>query len=111
MVDIALYSASVNDRDTICCFLEYQEIGLDPKKKTKPVVDCLLLGSYAQSASLNALSDKSLLEYVIPQCWVPFKYIRILLTAMKWATIGFCINWQDLMHKEGNIRPCKSQIL
>jgi len=26
----ALYSSSEDDRETVCCFLEDQEIGLDP---------------------------------------------------------------------------------
>ena len=51
--DKARYSASVEDRETICCFLDDHEIGLLPKKTTKPVVDRLSLRSPTQSASLK----------------------------------------------------------
>jgi hypothetical protein len=43
--DKARYSAHVDDLETICCFLEDHEMGLLPKKTTKPVVDLLSLGS------------------------------------------------------------------
>jgi hypothetical protein len=47
----ARYSASVLERDTICCFLLCQEIKESPKKKQKPVVERRSVGSPAQSAS------------------------------------------------------------
>ena len=54
VVDSARYSASVEERDTIFCFLKDHEMGFEPRKTTSPVVDLLSLGSPAQSASLNA---------------------------------------------------------
>ena len=50
----ARYSASVDDRETVDCFLEDQEIGLEPRKTKMPVVDFLSDGSPAQSASEKA---------------------------------------------------------
>jgi len=47
--DKGRYSALVEDRETVFCFLEDHEIGLLPKKTTKPVVDFLSLGSPTQS--------------------------------------------------------------
>jgi len=52
----ALYSASVEDCDTVCCFFYDQEMGLEPKNITNPVVESLSLGLPAQSASENALT-------------------------------------------------------
>jgi hypothetical protein len=46
---MALYSASVLERDTIFCFLANQEIRLGPKNTAKPHVDFL------SSASEKAL--------------------------------------------------------
>ena len=50
----ARYSASVDDRKTVDCFLEDQEIGLEPRKTKMPVVAFLSDGSPAQSASEKA---------------------------------------------------------
>ena len=62
MNDKARYSASVEDQETIYYFFEDHEIGLLPKKTTKPVVDRLSLGSPTQSTSLKAFNCKSPLE-------------------------------------------------
>ena len=82
--DKARYSALVDDRETVCYFLEDHEIGLLPKKTTKPVVDHLSLGSPAQSASLMAFNSKSPLVWDIPSCMVPLRHRNIRLTAIKW---------------------------
>ena len=74
--DKARYSASMEDRETVYCFLEDHEMGLLPKKTTKPVVDLLSLGSPAQSASLNAFNCKSPRVYEKPNLRVPFRYRR-----------------------------------
>ena len=47
----AQYSAFVEEHETVDCFLEDQEIGIEPRKITMPVVDFLSVGSLAQSAS------------------------------------------------------------
>ena len=50
----ARYSASVDDREIVDCFLEDQEIGLEPRKTKMLVVDFLSDGSPAQSTSEKA---------------------------------------------------------
>ena len=47
----ARYSASVEELETVDCFLEDQEIGFEPRKTSIPVVDFLSMGSPTQSAS------------------------------------------------------------
>ena len=41
----ARYSASVEEQETVDCFLEDQEIGFEPRKTSIPVVDFLSMGS------------------------------------------------------------------
>ena len=50
----ARYSALVDERETVDCFLEDQEIGLEPRKTKMLVVDFLSDGSPAQFASEKA---------------------------------------------------------
>ena len=52
-----LYSASVEDFETVCCFLELQETKESPMKMQKPLTDLLLSGQEAQSESTNPLSS------------------------------------------------------
>lgn len=47
----ALYSASVDDLDITGYFFECQEIRLLPRKITKPEIDLLVVGQFAQSLS------------------------------------------------------------
>lgn len=63
---MALYSASVDDRETEVCFLELQEMGQLPRKITKPVVLLRSLGSPGQSESVKALSSNGAGLKVIP---------------------------------------------
>ena len=49
--DIARYSASVEDLETLSCFLHFQETRLSPKNMHHPVVDLRVSGQSAQSAS------------------------------------------------------------
>jgi hypothetical protein len=53
---IAMYSASVLDRDNVFYFLAHHDIKLGPKKATKPPVDFLSSVHLDQSASENALT-------------------------------------------------------
>jgi hypothetical protein len=54
-----LYSASAEDLEMVCCFLDFQDTKESPRKRQKPVTDFLVSGHAAQSASQNALSLKS----------------------------------------------------
>ena len=49
----ARYSASVDERATVGCFLACQEMRLGPRKMQNPVVDHLSVESPAQSKSLQ----------------------------------------------------------
>lgn len=42
---MTLYFSLVKDLETVFCFLEDYEVGLDPKKTTNSAVDLLSLGS------------------------------------------------------------------
>ena len=55
-VHAALYSASVDERATVGCFLLSQDITPEASMKQYPVVDRLLSLSPAQSESQNPLS-------------------------------------------------------
>ena len=54
----ARYSASVEDRATVVCFLDDQEMGEGPRKTKRPVVERRLEGSPAQFASEKAVRVK-----------------------------------------------------
>jgi len=58
----ARYSASVEDLDTMLCFLEDQEMGLGPRKTSKPVVKRRSEGFLAQLALEKAVRVKGLGE-------------------------------------------------
>lgn len=51
-----LYSASVDERATICCFFAHQETGLEPKNTQYPVIERRSMGSPAQSAFEKTMS-------------------------------------------------------
>ena len=91
----ALYSASKDDLDTVVCFLDDQEIGLDPKKTIKPAVDFLSQGSLAQSAAIKAERLKGPGERKIPWWRVPLTYLKTLCAASKWIVVGWCRNWHN----------------
>ena len=53
---MALYSASAEERDTVCYFLDFQEINESPRKTQKPLIDLLVSGQVAQSESTKAFN-------------------------------------------------------
>ena len=65
-VAIARYSTFVNDLYIVFYFFADHEMGLGPRKTNKPVVECLLVGSPAQSALEKAVRVKALGEKQIP---------------------------------------------
>lgn len=58
-----LYSASVEDRETIFCFLAAHDNKFGPVNTQKLVVDFLSRINEAQSASLKAWSEKSVKDF------------------------------------------------
>ena len=54
------YSASALDRETVFCFLDFQEINEFPRNIQYPVVDRRVSGHLAQSASQKAFSCSEL---------------------------------------------------
>ena len=112
VVASAWYSALV-ERATVVCFLEDQEIGLEPRKTKNPVVEFLSEGSLAQSASVKVDRVRRLGGKWIPLMKVPRMYLRTLLVASKWVVVGVCINSHNrwtLKAKLGraNVRYCKA---
>ncbi|GJZ62666.1 hypothetical protein Tco_0618803, partial [Tanacetum coccineum] len=56
----AMYSASVEDLETISCFLEDRDIRHEPKKITEPETDLLVIGKDTQSLSQYAKRQRLL---------------------------------------------------
>lgn len=54
---IDLYSASADDLDTVCRFLDFQEIREFPMKTQKPLIDFLVSEQDAQSESAKPFSS------------------------------------------------------
>ena len=52
------YSASDEDLEMVGCFLLFQEINEEPKKKQKPYMECLVSGHVPQSESTYPFSFK-----------------------------------------------------
>jgi hypothetical protein len=53
------YSASADERETVCCFFDFHEMREAPRKTQKPVVERRVSKHPAQSLSQKALSLKS----------------------------------------------------
>ena len=51
------YSTSIEDRETVCCFLDFQEIKESPINTQKPLTDFLVSGHAAQSKSTKAFGS------------------------------------------------------
>jgi hypothetical protein len=57
---IVRYSASANEQDTVCCFLDFQDIRESPwNKQQNPITYFLVSGQPAQSASQKDFNLKS----------------------------------------------------
>jgi hypothetical protein len=86
---MALYSASVLERDIVCYFLAFYDTKLQQKKIANPHVDLRSSEQPAQSASLNALRiDEEDSRILSPRPDVCLIYRRIRLTAAQWAVVG-----------------------
>ena len=90
-----LYSDSVLDLATVCCFLALHEMRSFPRKTHSPDVDRWSSGLPAQLASEKQVRV-SVDDFVnmIPWLMVPLTYRSILFTAVQWSVVVLCINWQ-----------------
>ena len=95
------YSASMEERETVGCFLEDKEIGLESRKAMNPKMEHWSEVSLAQSKSQKVWRENETLRKYIPRVGVPHKYKRMCLTTKKWRTNGFYawISWHDLQRK------------
>ena len=83
------YSTSALDLETLGCRFEDHEIQLAPRKIQYPDVLLLVFMLPAQSASQKPVRRRELcLKNLIPCSIVPFKYLRMRLTARKSALVG-----------------------
>lgn len=79
-----LYSASADERETICCFLHFQVIRESPSKTQKPVRESLVLGQLAQSASQYAVRARlEVEENSKPWYMVPLMYLTTFRAAVQ----------------------------
>ena len=69
----ALYSSSVEEQATVRCFLDFQDIGVFPKKTRWPPIDLWSLTLSAQSASLKPYKKKDELRVI----WKPKKIVPL----------------------------------
>ena len=58
----AQYSASALERDTVDCFLAFQDMQFPPMDTQNPVVDHIVMGHPAQSASLYPYRSRVLVD-------------------------------------------------
>ena len=88
------YSASVDDWETIDCFLLFQEIRESPKKIQNPVTDLRSVGSLPWSASEYARNSKEKVDES-KRLWktVLRRYHKIWRTATQWTVVGEATNW------------------
>ena len=94
---VAMYSASAVDKATKFCFLLCHETSKCPKKWKVPLVFYFSTLQLTKSASKKPINSKlSPLGYHKPMSIVPFKYLRILFTTLKWDFLRQ--DW-NLVHK------------
>ena len=84
----ARYLVSMEEQETVGCFLEDQEIGQGPRKTRRPVVEQQSEGSLAQSASEKAVRESNCRHNVAPQFnqFLTFQQSQSNFT----STIHFC---------------------
>jgi len=98
-----LYSAYVLDLATTFGFLDHQGTRLGPKKIAAPEVDLLSSGlKPSQHHSMLGTLKQADLEgcNLNPREIVPFRYLRILLTACQCCSEGLDINRHTLFTKK-----------
>lgn len=94
----ALYSDFVLDLDMVACFLELHDMALDLKNTRKLSVERQSYVLPTQSASEKALTNvEEDFRIINPTFDVCCRYRRILLTAVKYKSVGDCKNWHTLL--------------
>jgi len=84
-----MYYAFVVERATHVCFLQCQEINLDPSIWEVPLVLFLSILKHAKSGSEKPVKFRDTLHrYHRPTSLVPCKYFRILLATLKCESFG-----------------------
>ena len=90
------YSALAKERDIVCYFLVFHEIGEDPSRTNHPVRDLWVKGHPTQSESHQSDSCKSQsLHNKTPYPGFPFRYRITWRAASQWPSLGACINWDN----------------
>ena len=59
---IERYSASVEEQDTVCCFLVFHDTGENLRSTRRPLNDCRVRGQFAKSESHLPCNKKILVE-------------------------------------------------
>lgn len=111
---IALYSASVLDRDTVACFRALHDMRLGPRNIANPPVEHWSSTQPAQSASEKPLTrvDNDF-DNFSPTPNVCLIYRNTLLAAVHCTVVGACKNWHILLtakYKSGlvSVSYCKA---
>jgi hypothetical protein len=90
---MALYSASILDRETVPYLRALYDIILDPRKTVNPPVECLSSISSAQSASEKPLTSVDLdFRIFKPRLMLDLIYGKIRLTVAQCMVVGDCKN-------------------
>ena len=101
--DIARYSASVEDLNTVVCFLHFHEIRESPRNIHQPVVDRRKSGQPPQSASAYADRRKEVSE----------GYKRLSKSAsniVEYAQSSSNVGFVSIAHKLANHMNCMRNI-
>lgn len=97
MLAIERNSTSADERDTVYCFLVFQEIGEEPRNTIQPESECCVNGQLAQSESHQPVKVKLTEELRrIPCPNVPLRQQTIRRAASQCSWWGECMNWDNM---------------
>jgi hypothetical protein len=105
------YSASAENRDIVCCFLDFKEIRDSPKKTQKPVMERRVSGHPAQSESQKAFKWKvEEAEKKRPWPGDPLRYLKILYFCIKMGLSRMSHKLTKFLHCIWDVRACDCQV-
>lgn len=88
-----LYYASAEERETICCFFNFQDNGLPLGVMKNQLIECLLLGKEAQSESQNVIKLNVNFPLIkIPWEGLCFIYFSVCNAVLQCDSLGANIN-------------------